>query len=108
MVQFQAKQRKLKIDNFLVWLLEWNLFERILIQSYPNLYPSLASDRCLMQECDWKYGWSVVYLYDTKFRVKLANSDDKVAHDCVDINIFVTTLDATAVKFSSTRGVWTT
>ena len=99
-IKLRTGKNKQGITNFLSWLRAWNQFEHIVLQSKADLYDKLATYRRLIQECDRKYKWQDVYMYDVKFRSKLASSSDKFAYDRVDVEIFVTTLDATAVKQS--------
>ena len=65
---------------------------RYLLKPIPELYLGLLEYRQLIQECDSKYTWSAVYTYDVRYRSKLAS------FGTMDSELFVTILDATAVK----------
>ena len=67
---------------------------------YPENYSSLAEYHTLIQGCDTKYVWHKVYMYDVQFRAKLATAlpGERFAFHSVDVGLFVTILDATAVK----------
>ena len=91
---------KRQINNFLVWLKAWSIYERMIIQTHPEVYHKLAEYRVLIQDCDTKYAWSSIHNYDVKFRQKLACGpvSSRLNFDCIDSGLFVTILDATAVK----------
>ena len=64
----------------------------------PELYASLSEYRLLIQECDKKYNWTSVFAYDVRFRCRLAASPVSFSFGCIDSELFVTILDAVAVK----------
>lgn len=94
------KEKSKRITNFLTWLQAWSEYERLVMHAKPESYTALAEYRCLIQDCDVKYTWSYVYSYDVKFRSKLANNSIEHRFDFnkIDTGLFVTILDATAVK----------
>lgn len=96
----KTKPVKRKITNFLTWLQAWTIYEKMAIEAHPEVYSKMADYRSLIQECDTKYNWVRVYDYDVKFRLKLASNspDARFNFSDTDAGLFVTVLDATAVK----------
>lgn len=96
----KEKTPKRHINNFLTWLQAWSKYECLVMKVKPEAYNKLAEYRCLIQDCDVKYTWSHVYSYDVKFRTKLAGNpaEARFDFDKIDTGLFVTVLDATAVK----------
>ena len=101
-IQFHSrKSRHSILDNFLAGLRAWNVYENLVLKKKTDMYRKLATYRRLKQDCDRKYKWTDVYSYDVKFGTKLASSHDKFLYEKVDVELFVTTLDATAIKQGS-------
>ena len=98
----KSKEKALKryINKLLTWLQAWSTYERLVMKVKPEVYNRLAEYRCLIQDCYVKYTWSSVYSYDVKFRTKLAGNpvEDRFDFDKIDTSLFMTVLDATAVK----------
>lgn len=88
------------ISSFLTVLKAWTVFENLVMRFYPETYSSLAQYRTHIQGCDAKYIWRKVYMYDVQFHAKLptAPPDNRFVFHSVDAGLFVTILDATAVK----------
>ena len=100
-ISFKPKRSKSNvIDNILSWLKAWNIYEAILVTHNPSLYAGFAKYRQFIQSCDRKYRWSSVYAYDIRNRSNLAQIKSFDFHT-IDTDLFVTTLDATAIKYDA-------
>ena len=96
-LQFRPKKARKTIDNFKTWLSAWNNYEIMLIDSNPNVYKKCVEYRKFIQLCDQKYVWHAIAAYDVRFRAKLA-LENSLEFDQIDTNLYVSILDATAVK----------
>lgn len=99
----QKKKSVVTVNSFNHWLAAWNQYEFAIIQAFPELYPRFWRYREFIQKTNNKYMWPAVYRYDVQFRRRLAVGDDHFAYDRVDSDLFVTILDATAVKQPSSH-----
>ena len=97
-VQFKSKPAKHSIDNFSCWLSAWSIYERVLVEAYPSLYPVLSDYRMFIHKCDSKYQWHAVFAYDCRFRAQLADSQNKYAYNNIDTNLYVTIFDILSVR----------
>ena len=93
-----ADRKSIKVNNFYSWLRCWNVYEETIMNVHSHIYSHLASYRQFIQDCDGKYTWTAVSMYDTRFRSLLACSTRKFDFGIINSDLFVTTLDATAVK----------
>ena len=96
-MSFQPKKVKKSVDNFDTWLCAWSIFEAILVAKRPGLYERLSKYRQFIHICDRKYQWCAVAIYDKRYRAKLAETKS-FAYDNIDNMLFVSILDAAAVK----------
>ena len=95
-------RNKAVLDSFHTWLSAWNIYEQVLVKFRPELYFALSDYRQLIQDCDRKYAWESVFAYDVRFRCRLAASPNPFSFGSIDSELFVTILDASAVKTSTT------
>lgn len=101
-IKLQAKKPRRGIHDFPGWLQAWNAYEMVLVENRPDIYRKLVCYRQFIQSCDQKYYWQAVSAYDVRFRATLAQSRS-FEYANVDSSIFVTVLDATAVKRDARR-----
>ena len=101
-LEFREKKQRKGIDNFLSWLQAWYLYELVVVSKRPEVYENMARYRQLIQDCDKKYKWSAVFLYDMHLRQKRSLACSFQFND-VDNDPFTTILDATAVKQHSAK-----
>ena len=95
-----AKKQNKVVGSFYTWLKAWNYYEQAVMAYHPSAYWHMSEYRKFIQDCDKKYQWMCVYSYDIRFRSLVAVSANKFAFGHVNSELFVTTLDATAVKQS--------
>ena len=95
-VQWHTKQAH-HIESFDDWLTAWNIFERVLMNKKPNLYNDLATYREIIQHAHHKYKWNSVYMYDKKFRAKLARTQS-FKYASLDHDLYTCTLTQAAIR----------
>lgn len=101
-LKLQPKKPRRGIHDFAGWLQAWNSYEMVLVEKRPDIYCKLVNYRQFVQSCDQKYYWQAVAVYDVRFRANLAKNKSFDYAD-IDHSIFVTVLDATAVKRDARR-----
>ena len=69
-LEFREKKQQKGINNFLSWLQAWNLYELVVVSKRPEVFENMARYRQLTEDCDKKYKWSAVFLYDMRLRLK--------------------------------------
>ena len=87
-MQTRPKRTERVIDNCYTWLMAWNIYEQVIIEKHPQMYPKLVKYRTLIQQCDRRYLWHSIYSYDVQFRAK-RGAEKSFA-------LYTTILDATA------------
>ena len=94
----QSNKKNTKpISNFYTWLRVWNTYEQLIMASHSHKYWHLTAYRKFIQDCDRKYLWSDVYCFDTRFHNYLASTSMPFKFGNTSTDLFVTTLEATAV-----------
>lgn len=63
---------KLHISDFASWTCAFAGYEEVLLTAHPDKWKDLLQYRLHMLDFDIRYTWSAVYMYDIKFRAKLA------------------------------------
>lgn len=93
---------KQKIQNFNDWLRAWNNYERVLMNHDCTLYHSLVSYRELIQNCNRKFMWPAVHVYDQSFRALLAENKSH-AFGIIHHDLYTSLLDREAIRPNATR-----
>ena len=103
-MQTRPKRTKRVIDNCYTWLMAWNIYEQVIIEKHPQMYPKLVKYRTLIQQCDRRYLWHSIYSYDVQFRAK-RGAEKSFAFDELelDVTLYTTILDATSIRGGNSR-----
>ncbi len=68
-LSYRTKKSKRKINNFDDWVEAWSHYEKLVIK-----YIGVGCHKAFVVECNKRYSWYCIAMYDFKHRVKLANS----------------------------------
>ena len=106
-LSYRPKRTKRRINNFDNWLEAWAHYEKLVIK-YVGVccHEAFVDYRLFMTECNKKYNWYCVAMYDFKHRVSLAAASTmagRFAFSTVDMNLFPTILDSTAIRPNAPR-----
>jgi hypothetical protein len=106
-LSYRPKRTKRRINNFDNWLEAWAHYEKLVIK-YVGVccHEAFVDYRLFMTECNRKYNWYCVAMYDFKHRVSLAAASTlagRFAFSTVDMNLFPTILDSTAIRPNAPR-----
>ena len=85
------------IENLTQWMMAWNNYECVLVNSNSDIYFKLLSYRETILKCSQKFKWTTVYIYDQRFRAKLATTHS-FNFDSIDHDLYVTIFDGSAVR----------
>lgn len=98
-IRVKPKKTKNAIDCFDKWLTAWSGYEGLLMSARceKELYRSLNAYRLFIQNCDKKYMWQAISVYDIRHRSQLGDNQD-LGIDKTDIDLFVTILDSSSLK----------
>ena len=91
-----------EIKSFDTWLQAWNLYERLLVSHDFKLYHGLVTYCTRIQECNKKFKWSAVYIYDQRFRAELA-ADHSLDFSHVNHDLYIMVLNAVAIRSDIVR-----
>jgi hypothetical protein len=101
-VSYRPKRAKRKINNIQTWLEAWSNYEKLLISYHGmHLYDTMWEYRKFICECDRKFNWASVAVYDIRHRAKLSRKSVNFSEPDVDIQSQV--LDSTAIKSGASR-----
>ena len=92
-----TRTRYQDITCFYLWLQAWNRYERVLMARDNLLYSDLVSYRELIQKCNSKFHWQMLYTYDQKFWAQLA-ADESFKFGVINHDLYTTLFDSTAVR----------
>ena len=96
-LRFRSKKPKRSIDSFTTWLSAWNRYELVVVAEHLHLHKKFVEYREIIQNCDKNFRWSAVHLYDTRLRLRRAETKS-FDFDVVDTTLYATIFDTTAVK----------
>ena len=101
-VSYKPKRAKRKITNLQSWLEAWANYEKLMIKFHGiQLYDTMWDYRKFICECERKFNWSAVALYDIRHRAKLSRKSVEFAK--VDSDLQAQILDSTAIKVGAPR-----
>ncbi len=106
-MSYRPRKSKRKIHNFDNWVEAWSHYEKLVIRYVGvGCHEAFVNYGLFMAESNKKYTWYCITMYDFKHRVKLANSRtiiDRFQFDKVDMDLFPTILDSTAIRPNAIR-----
>ena len=96
-VSYKPHRAKHKITNLQNWLESWANYEKLLIQYHGmQLYETMWQYRQFICECDWKFNWATVAMYDIRHRCILSRKSLNFAK--VNTDIQAQLLDVMSIK----------
>lgn len=101
-VSYKPRRSKRRISNLQSWLEAWSNYEKLMISYHGiQLYDTMWKYRNFITECDRKYNWPAVAVYDIRHRADMSRKS--VDFSQADHDLMSQILDSTAIKANAPR-----